>query len=424
VAGVLARAGERGLIARGLGRSYGDAAQNAGGLVLDMTGLAQVKDLDLEADRVTVAAGVSIDELTRLLVPLGRFLPVVPGTGQVTVGGAIASDIHGKNHHRDGGFGAHVLELDVLTPAGERLKLEPGDPGGAFDATVGGMGLTGIILEATLRLLRIETSRVLVDTDRAGDLDDAMARMEAGDASYRYSVAWIDCLARGSRLGRSILLRGDHAKLADLEPRERDRPLAMPASRTLAAPPWAPGGLLRGSTLRAFNEAWFRRAPVVERGHVGGLRAFFHPLDAVRGWNRLYGPRGLLQLQFVVPFGQEGVVRAALERLSAARAPSLLSVLKRMGPRSGGQLSFSMPGWTLALDLPAGDGDLVGLLDQLDRRVADAGGRVYLAKDSRLRPELLSRMYPGLDRWREARARLDPASRMRSDLSRRLGLVG
>jgi decaprenylphospho-beta-D-ribofuranose 2-oxidase len=423
VAGALAEPAGRGLIARGLGRAYGDAAQNAGGRVLDMTGLRAVRDLDLPGDRIAVEAGASLDELIRLLVPLGRFAPVVPGTRHVTVGGAIASDIHGKNHHLDGTFTDHVESFELLTPAGERLTVtRDGDPD-AFAATAGGMGLTGVIVAATLRLRRIETSWIRTDTERARDLDDVMARMEAGDAGYRYSVAWIDCLAGGARLGRSVLMRGDHATADELPARRRQGPLVPPRQALLAAPPWVPGGLLRRATVAAFNEAYFRRAPRGERGRLEPLHSFFFPLDAVRGWNRLYGPRGFLQYQLVVPFGAEDALRGALERLSRGGVASFLAVLKRFGPRAGGLISFPLAGWTLALDVPAAAPGLGPLLDELDELVANAGGRVYLSKDSRLRPDVLAAMYPRLEEWNAIRARLDPEGRLCSDLARRLALT-
>jgi decaprenylphospho-beta-D-ribofuranose 2-oxidase len=295
--------------------------------------------------------------------------------------------------------------------------VPPDGTGDVFAATAGGMGLTGVIVAATLRLMRMQTSWVRVDTERASDLDDAMTRMAAGDAGYRYSVAWIDCLARGARLGRSVLMRGDHAAVDELPARRRGAPLVPPPQALLAAPPWVPGGLLRRATVAAFNEAYFRRAPREERGRLESLRAFFFPLDAVRGWNRLYGPRGFLQYQLAVPFGAEDALRRALERLSRGGVASFLAVLKRFGPGSQrGLISFPLAGWTLALDVPAAAPGLGSLLDGV-------GGRVYLSKDSRLRPDVLAAMYPHLSEWEAIRARLDPAGVMRSDLARRLGLT-
>jgi decaprenylphospho-beta-D-ribofuranose 2-oxidase len=407
----------RGVIARGLGRAYGDAAQNAGGTVIDVTPRDRLLAVD-DSGLVTVEAGMSLGRLIDLVLPKGFFVPVTPGTRHVTVGGAIASDVHGKNHHRDGSFASHVRSLDLVTPDGRRT-LEPGAD--EFAATAGGMGLTGVVVEATLQLLRVESAYVLEDIERCDDVDDCMARMEARDAGYRYSVAWIDCLARGRRLGRSILMRGDHARVEDLPARLRGRPLERRRGLRVPAPPWAPNGLLRRETVAAFNELYFRRARSEERGRLVGLDPFFYPLDAVEGWNRMYGSRGFLQYQFVVPFGRENALREALERFSGAGVASFLAVLKRFGPGSG-MISFPMPGWTLALDMPAGDPSLGPLLDGLDSVVAEAGGRVYLSKDSRLRPELLRAMYPALDRWRSVVRTLDPRGVMQSDLSRRLGL--
>jgi decaprenylphospho-beta-D-ribofuranose 2-oxidase len=422
-AGRGAGSGGRGVIARGLGRAYGDAAQNAGGSVVDTTRLDRVLSVDVESGVVRVEAGLSLDRLIDLMLPFGWFVPVTPGTRYVTVGGAIASDVHGKNHHRDGSFCEHVASMTLEAPNGERLELTPDGPSSEeFWATAGGMGLTGVVVEATVRLTRVESACVVEDVERARDLDDAMARMDERDDEYRYSVAWIDCLARGRRLGRSVLLRGDHAPAGEGSGSAAAALKRRRGGVPLAAPPWVPNGLLTRWTVAAFNEAYYRRAPRSERGRVVGLDPFFYPLDSVHGWNRMYGSRGFLQYQFVVPFGREDALREALERLSGAGVPSFLAVLKRFREQPG-LLSFPMPGWTLALDMPAGLPGLGPLLDGLDELVAEAGGRVYFAKDSRLRPELVEAMYPSLPRWREVRARLDPDGLMRSDLSRRLGLV-
>jgi decaprenylphospho-beta-D-ribofuranose 2-oxidase len=420
----LRSASGRGVLARGLGRSYGDLAQNGGGLVLDVTGLPRVLELDEERGVARVDAGCSLGELLRTIVPAGWFLPVTPGTRHVTVGGAIAADVHGKNHHRDGSFGRYVESLEVLDPQGDVRTLDAQTTPADFAATVGGLGLTGVVVEASLRLLPIETSMMKVDVERAEDLEDALGRLRAGDHRYRYSVAWIDMRARGSRLGRSVLMRGDHALRRDLEQRRSpDDPLARSETRTFGVPRWASvAPFLRGPAGDAFNELYYRRAPREGRDLLQSIDAFFYPLDAVRDWNRLYGRGGFLQYQFVVPLGSEAVLEDLVALLAATRPAPVLAVLKQFGPESG-PLSFAIPGWTLSVDLALPSPELGPLLDRADELVASAGGRVYLAKDSRLLPEVFRSMYPRFGEWRESQGRLDPLGRMQGDLARRLRIV-
>jgi decaprenylphospho-beta-D-ribofuranose 2-oxidase len=374
--------------------------------------MTAVRAFDGEAGTVVADAGLSLDALLRLLVPNGWFVPVTPGTRFVTLGGALAADIHGKNHHRDGSFSEHVAWFELATPAGELRRVAPGDE--LFAATAGGMGLTGVVTRVKLRLIRVASAAMTVTTERAADLDTLLARLSERDADFRYSVAWIDCLKRGAGMGRGVLMWGDHAAEGPLD--------FAPATR-LRVPFVAPPGVLNGATTRAFNELYYRRAP--RRPHTGeeSIATFFHPLDAVLDWNRVYGPRGFVQYQSVVPFEREDVVREMIERLSGAGTSSFLAVLKRFGRASGGHLSFPTPGWTLALDVPAGVRGLAETLDALDALVVEAGGRVYLAKDARVRAGLIERMYPRLPEWRAIQRGVDPEGTMRSDLDRRLGLT-
>jgi decaprenylphospho-beta-D-ribofuranose 2-oxidase len=416
---------ERVVVARGLGRSYGDAAQNAGGKVLDATGLSGVRSIDEAGLMATVGAGTSIGSLIGEVLPRGLWPAVTPGTRHVTIGGAVAADVHGKNHHRDGSFGAHVTSLVLHTPAKGTLTLSPHHQADLFWATVGGMGLTGLISEVTVRLLPVETSTMRVDRERKADLDALMRRMVEADGSYRYSVAWVDGLARGRHLGRSVVEFAEHATLEDLPVRRRTpaRSLAWPHDRgDIGVPAWMPGMLSRPA-VTAFNELWYRKVPKGPHRHLVPAKAFFYPLDRLRNWNRLYGRAGFIQYQLVVPDSQEDVIRRSLAAISATGAASFLAVLKRFGRSSPGILSFPRPGWTLAVDLPARVDGLGRVLDDLDEVVAAAGGRVYLAKDSRLRPDLVESMYPDLPRWRSIRDQVDPQRVLRSDMDRRLHLT-
>jgi decaprenylphospho-beta-D-ribofuranose 2-oxidase len=411
-----------GLIARGLGRSYNNAAQNDGGLVLSTGAMNHILSFDSGTGVAVCEPGVSLEQLMVTLLPHGWFVPVTPGTRQVTVGGAIAADVHGKNHHVAGSFARHVLSFDLLTADGDVRTVTPdGDPE-LFWATAGGMGLTGIILRAAISMKSVETSRVIVDTVRTANIDDTMAYLSSTDKDYDYTVAWTDCLATRGSLGRSVITSGDFATHDEIRYRDRQQPLAFKPSSLLAAPGMFPSGLINAWTVRAFNEAYYRRAPRRRTGEIQTIGKFFHPLDGIRNWNRAYGPAGFRQYQFVVPFASPDVVRRALERISALRAPSFVTVLKRFGEGDPGMLSFPMAGWTLALDFPARTPWLSQLLGELDDMVLEAGGRLYLAKDSRIPAGLMPAMYPQYEEFLALRARIDPSGVFSSDLSRRLAL--
>ncbi len=402
-------------IPRGLGRSYGDPSQNGGGVVVDTRGLTEIGP---PAQVMNLGAGVSIDELLKVSVPAGWFVPVTPGTRFVTMGGAFGADIHGKNHHSEGTFSRHVTALDMVLADGTEISVKPGDQ--LFDATAGGMGLTGIITGLQLRMKPIETSRMRVTTSRLPDLDSLMAAMLEADSASTYSVAWVDTLASGKHLGRSVLTTGEHARLDDLPRKHRSDPFAFSPKQLLGTPDIVPDWALNKWSVRAFNEVWFRKAPARPTESIQSIAAFFHPLDSVDNWNRIYGHRGFLQYQFVVE--DDDVVRHALERIAGTGCPSFLAVLKRFGAANTAPLSFPMNGWTLALDIPTSVPGLGELLDSLDEEIVAAGGRLYLAKDSRLDPRLLPAMYPRLGEFQEVRQAVDPTRKWRSDMSERLGL--
>ena len=412
----------RGLIARGLGRSYNNAAQCGGGVVVSTARMNRIIGLDVSTGVAVCEPGVSLEQLMTAGLPAGWFVPVSPGTRQVTVGGAIAADVHGKNHHVAGSFARHVPSLDLLLPSGELRTVTPeGDPA-LFWATAGGMGLTGVIVRATVRLKRVPSSRLRVETVRTAGIEETMAVLAEHDRSYGYTVAWTDSLARGGSLGRSVVTSGDFAGLDGLPPAARHDPFAFRPGARVGVPAVFPPGLINRYTVALANEAWYRKAPRHRSGELQTIGQFFHPLDAVRNWNRVYGPGGFRQYQYVLPFGQEAAVRRSLEMVSGARAPSFVTVLKRFGPGDPGLLSFPLAGWTLALDFPARSPGLAGLLGRLDRLVAETGGRVYLAKDSRVPASVLAQMYPRLEEFRKLRAELDAGRILASDLSRRLSL--
>jgi FAD/FMN-containing dehydrogenase len=408
-------------IARGLGRSYGDAALNRDGGVVSMVRLNRFLSFDSETGVLDCEAGISFEEIIRTFLPRGYFLPVTPGTKFVTLGGAIASDVHGKNHHRVGTISRFILGLRLLTSGGEILTCSPEENADVFWATVGGIGLTGLILSARIRLQPVETSYVLVDYKKVPNVEEALVAMDASDHLYEYSVAWIDCLATGSALGRSVLMRGNPARRDDL-PSRLDPPLSIPRGRRWAVPLDFPSWVLNGVTVRAFNAAFYNKH-TDRSGHPVDYDSYFYPLDSIRKWNRMYGRRGFVQYQVVIPHSSSraGLIDL-LERFSASGRVSFLAVLKRFGSQNRAPLSFPLDGYTLSLDLPVQEG-LGGFLRQMDHVVLRYGGRLYLAKDAVMTAESFAAMYPDLEKFLRTREQLDPEHRLSSSLARRVGIV-
>ena len=409
------------LIARGNGRSYGDAALNPN-LTLSMLAMNRMQAFDTQTGLLTCEAGVLLADILEVFVPRGWFPPVVPGTKFVTVGGMIAADVHGKNHHLDGSFGAHVESLLLVTANGETRTCSRTENANLFCATLGGMGLTGIILSASFRLKPIETAFVLEETLAARDLNETMALFETS-ANWPYSVAWIDCLARGAKQGRSLLMRGRFMERRALPIRLAADPLRPAAARQLTVPVDAPSVLLNRLTVRVFNEWYYRRGTLPSRPRLVHFDRFFFPLDRLRAWNRLYGRRGFVQYQCVLPKGESQIgIRALLNRSSTVRHASFLAVLKLFGPVGEGLLSFPMEGYTLTLDFPLRPGTpaLLAALDEITHR---HGGRVYLAKDACSTPARLRQGYPQCSAFATIRAGVaGPVPKFASALSRRLTL--
>jgi decaprenylphospho-beta-D-ribofuranose 2-oxidase len=414
----------RGVLARGLGRSYGDTAQNAGGLVIDMTGLSTIHSIDPDSGLVDVDAGVSLDALMRAALPHGLWVPVLPGTRQVTVGGAIANDIHGKNHHSAGTFGNQVVSMELLTADGQVRTLTPDGPEAElFWATVAGIGLTGVILRATVRMKKTESAYFSVDADRTANLDETLALFTDGsDLGYDYSMAVPDLIATDHRFGRATFSRGSLATLDQLPPKLKADPLKFDAPQLLTLPDVFPNGLANKLTFGVLNNIWQHTVPKRgARGKIQNLTQFYHPLDMFGEWNRGYGSKGFLQYQFSVPFGREDELKAICRSIATSGHYSFLNVLKRMGEANPAPLSWPSPGWMLSVDFPIKPG-LDQFCARLDAEVLGAGGRLYTAKDSRTTAEVFHRMYPRLDEWRKVRHSVDPEGVFISDMARRLEL--
>jgi decaprenylphospho-beta-D-ribofuranose 2-oxidase len=405
--------GSEGIIAFAGGRSYGDAALNEGGRVLLTERLDRLLSFDPESGELAAEPGVTFADLLHTFLPRGFIVPVTPGTGYATLGGAVAMDVHGKNHDWAGSFGDHLLWIDLLLPSGEVVRTSPESRPALFAATVGGLGLTGIIVGLALRLMRTPSPAVSVRQTRTADLDETMALIRQHRDSATFSVAWVDTLARGRRLGRGIVEIAEPAREGAATP--------LPGRRR-RVPVDLPGWLLNRLSVAAFNQLYWRHVPREERTRIMAYERFLYPLDSIADWNRIYGRRGLHQFQAVLPDESSAAgIRALLEAAARSHAASFLSVLKTMGREGRGYLSFARPGTTLALDFPRRRGT-DALLATLERVTLDHGGRVYLAKDSRLSRQGFAQMYPRADELRRVLAEIDPAGRMSSDMARRLGL--
>lgn len=406
-------------IPRGLGRSYGDSALAPA--VLSSQRYRRMLQFDPDAGILTCEAGVTYADLLTTFVPRGWFPPVTPGTKFVTLGGAIASDVHGKNHHKEGSITDHVLRLQLRLPEGTSVQVSREQSPELFWATVGGMGLTGFIESVTLQLKSIETAAIRQENIKAPNLETILALFDEFETTT-YSVAWIDTLARGKHLGRSILMKGEHASLADVAGSCWEKqPLQLPKKRPLTVPFDFPSFVLNPLTVGAFNWLYYHKQFQRVQQGLQDYDSFFYPLDFIHHWNRIYGRKGFTQYQFVVP-RSEGpeAIREVLHFLQRTGLASFLSVLKLLGPGSG-YLSFPMEGYTLTLDFPIKE-SLFPKLDQLDEMVAGWGGRIYLTKDVRVNRDMLARTYPNLSKFLEVRKTIDPQRTLRSLQAERLQL--
>ena len=398
------------LIARGLGRSYGDSANAS--IVAQTKYLDHFLLFDAENGILKAEAGLTLREILQVIVKSGWFLPVTPGTSFVTLGGAIASDVHGKNHHVSGTFGEYVLSLTMLLGNGEVVVTSPEILPDLFHATCGGMGLTGIILDATISLIPIRSSQISQKTIKKRSIDEAYETFDE-NASSTYSVAWIDCLKSGRSLGRSVLLVGEHSENGDLE---------LPLKQRLNVPSYTPAAFLNKLSIRALNSIYYAKA-INNQSKDVSLTSFFYPLDAVKGWNKLYGKPGFLQYQFVIPNqGGLSIMSNVLTKIAKSGSGSFLAVLKKFGPANKNLLSFPIEGFTLALDFKVSSSN-ISLIRKLDEIVKDAGGRVYLTKDAVMKESTFKASYPKWQEFEAVREKYGAIGKFASSQSKRLGLA-
>jgi FAD/FMN-containing dehydrogenase len=408
------------VIVRGNGRCYGDSSLAP--TVISSLRYNKFVSFDQDQGILQCQAGVLLSEILDVIVPRGWFLPVTPGTKLITVGGAIASNVHGKSQHKAGNFSDHLLDIDLMLSDGSLVTCSPTENADLFWMTCGGMGLTGVIVKATMRLIPIETAYIRQESIKAGNLYDMMALFEQSEA-WTYSVAWIDCLATGASLGRGFIMRGEHATVAELESEAQRRdPLRLKPARKLTVPVTFPNFALNTLTVKMFNEAYYRAHPVGTVNSIESYDKFFYPLDSILNWNRIYGKRGFTQYQFILP---KAVSRAGLEqiigRIANSGQGSFLAVLKLYKDQQG-YLPFAIDGYSLALDFPITP-NLFPLLNDLDQLVLEYGGRLYLTKDVRMDSQMFSRSYPTAQRFIEQLQQLNHGQKFRSFQSDRVGLT-
>ncbi len=399
-----------GRIAYGAGRAYGDAALNSQGRVILTRRLNRMLAFDGDSGLLEAEPGVTFNDLLAVFLPRGWLVPATPGTAFATLGGAVANDIHGKNHDRVGSFGDHLTWIDLMLPSGEIVRTTDSERPELFRATIAGLGLTGVIVGIGLRLMRVPSSAVRVRERRCRDLDAFLAALAEVRQRATYSVGWIDGLAKGRELGRGLLEEAEPASEAVPDTPQRARRVPMDA----------PGSLLNPITIGLFNAAYYRRVPVGGRERIVPYRRFLYPLDAISDWNRIYGRGGFFQFQCVLPDASAPrAIRLLLEEIAGSGRASFLAVLKTLGAEGRGHLSFPMRGYTLALDFPR-RGGVEDVLRRLERLTLDHGGRIYLAKDAVLSPEGFRAMYPKLPEFQAVLDAIDPEQRLNSDMARRL----
>jgi len=411
-------AGGGDFIPRGNGRSYGDAS-------LSKRAISTLKfDKILSFDDISgffeCQSGITLDQILTVIVPRGWFLPVTPGTKFITIGGALASDVHGKNHHVDGSISNHVLEFDLVSTSGATILCTPAVNSDLFEATCGGMGLTGVISRIKFRLKKIETSFIKQKQIKAANLDELIALFEEYK-HYTYSVAWIDCLKKGSQFGRGILMLGEHAAISEIDEKRRADPLQLPGNKQINFPVNMPSWVNNQVTVKAFNFLYYTKNFKKEINNIVSYEPFFYPLDKVLHWNRLYGKKGFVQYQFVLPLDAKNGLAEILTRISDEGLGSFLAVLKVFGKQDN-MISFPKEGYTLALDFPV-RGNLLSFLDELDELVLKYNGRLYMSKDARMKPSMLAAGYPELDKFKAIVKKYNPDGKIRSAQSDRLLLT-